>query len=261
MDVGDGCVVHAAAAAGVGVQGGFEDGAEDGGADGAPVEAVAHFFGDEAEYIFGEAGDFYISIMEEAAIDVGEGHEVVSEVGVAAAGGGVEDVEEFDEGVAGVFPAPAFEVGGEAAGGAEEAGVFGVEAEDDADAEDIEGALGGGVLRVFVLGEEGVVEAAHEFAGFDGDLDLFSFAGLGCLVYEEVKLVVVGGEVGEGELHGLTRGFGFVHVVDPDLVEVRGDDVAGSFADGQGLVVFEGLLVGGGEGAAVAFVGLVQGDA
>ena len=140
MDVLDGRVMHAAGAAGGGIQRALKDGAEDGGADQAPVKIVAGALEYEVPDLVADAGDFDVA-GEHAAVDIREGKEFLVLVRIAVFRFLVEDAEEFDE----LLP----EFGGrelrhvvvEQVLGAEKTGVFGVEAEDEAHAELIQRLL------------------------------------------------------------------------------------------------------------------------
>ncbi len=187
-------------------------------------EEVSDFFGN------GRDGRFF-GVAKEAAVDVGEGGEFGGEEAVAVLFLLVKNFEEVYEGVAGVFGAVGFEVTGEGVGG-KEAGVFGVETENDADAEDVQivEVFGGDVSDFgFVFGEEGLIELIDFLAGFDGDFDFDDVGEAGVFVDEDGEFLIVFGEVFEENFHGLAVGFASLHVVDPDFAEVGRNDVAGAF--------------------------------
>src|SRR5699024_10931534 len=93
-------------------------------------------------------------LLEEAAVDVGEGAEVGIEPGLAALVGGVENLEELHEQWAGVGAVGAGAVADETREGIflEDAGVVGEEAEHEAGKEELE------VASEVVVGFELVVE-------------------------------------------------------------------------------------------------------
>ena len=89
VDVLDGGVVHAAGAAGLGVERALEDGAEDGRRDFRPVEAQGGFPQDGFAQAVRELRDFH-GAGEERAVDVGERREGGLEVGGTFFARGVE---------------------------------------------------------------------------------------------------------------------------------------------------------------------------
>lgn len=247
QDVAFGGVVGADLAAFLGLHGGLEEGAEDGGGDFGPLEAGA------IEECFalagGEVGEAE-GFLEEFAVDVGEGGEVFGEVGVALVFGGVEDLEEECELWAevgavefGVVLEEEFE-----GVGLEEFGVFGEEAEEDADEEAFEGVAGE------ACGFELVVEVGEFFDGLEvGGVFGVELAGL--VAGDEGEVADVFVEVGEGELEGVGVVF---EVVEGDSGEIGDDDVAGGVVGAVGVGeivdVVEGLGVGFVEVSAAGFV-------
>ena len=237
-DVLDGGVVHAAAAAGLGVERALEDGAEDGRGDVRPVEVLGGVLEEGVLECRGELRDFD-GAREEGAVDVGERGEGGLEIGGAAGGGRVQDLEQFEEGVADVFGRQGREEVVELVVG-KDARVLGVEAEDEADAQDVQPVedFRGGVA---VLGEKGVVDAADDAARLDGDFHLARDAVAGG-VDQEAEAVEFVGEVGQAD--GLGLGVRVLHVVDVEFGEVARDDPAGALGVGQRGGVAAGLLEG-----------------
>ena len=136
MDVLDGGVDHAAGAARLGVERRLEEGPEDGGGDLAPVEArraeqqLANLLR-QRRYVVTAPNP------EQPAVGVGEGGEFRLQVGVALGDGRVEDAEEREEVAAQAVRVARLDEAAEAVLG-EDAGVLGVEAEDEPDAEPVQ---------------------------------------------------------------------------------------------------------------------------
>ena len=109
------------------------------------------------------------------------------------------------------------------AAAAENAGVFRVKAEHEADAEHVEAFERAGASRFGVLRGERVVDEPDDFARGDGDFRLASdvFASR---VDEKLQAVVFLSEV--FEQNHLRLAFGVFHVVDVEFGEVAGDDPA-----------------------------------
>ena len=106
---------------------------------------------------------------------------------------------------------------------AEDAGVFGVEAEDEADAENVETAERARIGGVAVLGEKFVVEEPDELSRLDGDFELAAGVFV-AFVHEEVEAVVFFLEIFETDDFGL--GVGALEVVNVEFGEVADDDPA-----------------------------------
>jgi len=137
----------------------------------------------------------------------------------------------------------------------EDAGVLGVEAEDEPDAEPVQRSEGVGrdatcCVRVFgrselrpsrIAFQQRVVELADDAAGLDGDLQL-AVDGLLLRVDEEREAVRLLREVAEADDERRRERPGAV--VDLEAVEVAGDNPAGLLVERTGVVVFAGLLVG-----------------
>ena len=135
-------VVHAVLAARLGVEGGLEDGAEDRGGDLAPVEALARVAEEDLRRLLRERRDRDV-LAEQGAADVGEGPELVREERAALLRLQPQRPEELRElQVERAEVELAHEVEELVLG--EDAGVLGVDAEDEADAELVQGREGVG---------------------------------------------------------------------------------------------------------------------
>lgn len=248
-------VVHPAAAARVGVEGALEEGAEDGGRDAAPVEIVARVLEEQGHDFGREAGYLDVRLGKEAAVDVGEGQESLPLVGVAPGGGRVEDAEEVDERTAGLLGRVLGQVVMELPVAAEEAGVFGIEAEDETHAEHVEAAQRGRTGGVAVLAEQRVVEPGHDFARLEGNFLLGADVAVAA-VDEELQPPAVLRQAREQDFLGLAPRL--FHVVDQEGAEVAGHNPAGAQGKGQAVGIALGLHVRS-EGHAVALqLGLAQ---
>ena len=230
MDVFDAGVVHAAGAAGLGVEGAFEDGAEDGGGDLAPVEIVACLGEEELLHVFVELGDLDIFPGEEAAVDVGEVQQDLVQIGIAFFVRSVEDLEKVDQGAAEILRGKGSEIIMELVLDGEDPGVLGIEAEDEPDAEDVQAFQREFSLLVDIMLEDPVVKLADDVAGLQGKFH-FPFDVVLCCIGQEGQTVVIAGEVLEQDLLGLAGGF--FHVIDEERGEIAGDDPAGTVGIGQ----------------------------
>ena len=103
MNVFDGGVVHASFPPGLRVQSALKDGSEDGGADHRPVKVLAGPVEDQVHNVLVQPGDHYVLVGEQPAVDVGEGGQVLVDVGVPVLRLGVQDAKEVDEGPSGVM--------------------------------------------------------------------------------------------------------------------------------------------------------------
>ena len=249
--------MHAALAPRLGIERAFEDGAEDGGGDSRPVEILARAAQEKVEEAFGEVGDFDGIVGEQAAVHVRERGEGFVHVGIAGVFRRVQDAEEVEDRSAGIARGEAFQIVAERAVGTEEPGVLGVEAEDDADAEDVEAFESVRVVRVFVLFEKFIVEQPDERSRLHGD---FQFAAdVGVLGVEE-KIEAPGFffEIFQEEnFRGVFRAF---EVVDVKFAEVADDDPARALGVGQFLGVALRLAERGEAGAVGLLVCLAQVD-
>jgi len=215
-----------------GVQYALEHAAEDGGADRAPVQLRR--LEQLESHRAGEIGGADLT-LEEPAVDVGEGPQILIEGGLALVDGGIEHLEEFAEAgseIAAVDVGAVAEIVLEGAA-FEDAGVIGEHAEDQADEEDFK------IVAGVAIGFEAVVEQGHALGGlavdgvFLGEVDAF-------FVDQEAEGADVIGEIGEGEFDGLAGG----EVVDAKSGEIGDDDGLREVVIGHGEDVFVGLLGG-----------------
>ena len=249
-DVPFGGVMGADLAAFAVVEDALEEGAEDGGGNAGPVEAAG---GEEAvAHVAGEAGGLD-GVLEEVAVDVGEGGEVFVEGGDALVGRGVEHFEEVVElgaEVGAVFAGAVFDEQVEL-GGFEDAGIVGEEAEEEPDEEPFQGRAP--VVARF----HGVVQFGHERGGLEVGR-VFLAEAVGLLADEEGEMLDVAVQVVEGEFdHGVSLIFGF-EVVEHHAGEIGHDHVAGDFVvpvhGGEFGDILEGLGLGLAEVLPGAFV-------
>ena len=111
-------------------------------------------------------------VCEQAAVHIGEGGQLVLHVGVAVGFFGVQHPEQLDQLGPDVGDVPVrhfLEVVVEFPVPAENTGVLGIETEHQPDAEHIQTFQAVGVGRVLVLGQNFVVERAHQLAGLEGN--------------------------------------------------------------------------------------------
>ena len=142
-----------------------------------------------------QPGDDHVLVGEQPAVDVGEGGQVLVDVGVPVLRLGVQDAEEVDEGPAGVAGV-VLQVPLEHAVTAENAGVLRVQAEHQPDAEGVEAFQGFGALWVLVLLQQGVVQHPHDLPGLEGDLHLLLYHRAPC-IHQELETVVFLFQVGQ----------------------------------------------------------------
>ncbi len=220
----------------------LEHGAENGRGNARPVEVdAAHEHGAQFGVEGGDAG----ALGKQAAVDIGEGAQVVVERGLALVFGGVEHVEQFGERGPQVFAVGAgtLHQAAEHTVVAKDAGVVGEQAEQQPGEEDFEvAAFEADVEQAFVQLADGVGGIAVDGRFFD-DLRGFVF---------EQKAEPVG-----LARQSFERGFpvlAFAQVVQADAGEVGGDDVARALGLGQGDEVIGGLIEGFVEIFAPAFV-------
>lgn len=118
--------------------------------------------------------------------------------------------------------------------------VLGVKAEDDTDAELVQGFQCLLILRIFVLLQEGIIKLTNKLTGLQGDLHLVgNFLDL--FVHEEIQHVIFCREIGQCYLDRI--GLYSVAVIDPDLLEIGCDDPAGTLTEGQIVIIVFGLLI------------------
>ena len=180
-------VVHAAVAAGLGVQRAFEDGAKNGRRNAAPVEAAT--LGEDElarRRVDGRDGD---GLGEEAAVDIGERGELGLHEFIAVFDLLIEHAKELDERRAEVLRTERVEVVMKLVAASENTGVLGVEAEDEAHDELVE------VLEVFrgrgvaVARQEGVIDFADERAGLAREVELALDVGVSHVDHEAEAVV------------------------------------------------------------------------
>ena len=107
----------------------------------------------------------------------------------------------------------------------ENAGIFGVHTEDEADAEDIQASQYFLLIRWWViLSPENIVNLTDQLTGFDGNLKLF-FDVLVLLLDEEVETIKFLFQV--FQQHFFRLAVGLLHVVNEELGKVAGDNPAG----------------------------------
>lgn len=258
VDIFNRRVMHAAGAARFGIERAFKNGAENRRGNFAPVKIVAGAGEENGFYGFVELGDFDVGVGEEPAVDVRERGERGVEIRVAVFRARVERLEKVDECAAQVARLEAGEIIVELIFRAENAGVFRVEAENEADAKHVEAferALGGGIA---VAAENFVVKQPDEFAGFDGKLH-FALEVRGVpVVGEKGKAVVFFREIFEEDDFGrVVRAF---HVVDAKFAEIADDDPARFFGKFEFVGVAFRLLERREERAVGLFGGLGEVD-
>ena len=110
--------------------------------------------------------------------------ERIVHIGVASVNRRVEDLKEVDERTSQLCHGELVEVVVEGGFGAEQSRIFGIEAEDQPDTEDIETLESNDAILVNILLEEFVVNDTHKIAGFDGHFHL-SLEVCVALVHEE----------------------------------------------------------------------------
>ena len=223
VDVLDGGVVHPARAAGLGVQGALEHRAEDGGADVPPVEVLADVVQQQVDDLLVEPRNLDTLIREQSAVHIGEGGQLVLHVGVAVSLFGVQHPEQLDQLGPDVGDVPVrhfLEIVVELAVPAEDAGVLGIEAEHQPDAEHIQAFQAVWISGVLVLRQNFVVECAHQLAGLEGNFHfLLDIAVAG--VHQELQAIIFLFQV--LEIDDLRFAVGALHVVDVELGKVAGD--------------------------------------
>ena len=125
---------------------------------------------------------------------------------------------------------------------AEDAGILGIEAEHQPDAEHIQAFQAVWIGGVLVLRQNFVVECAHQLAGLEGNFHfLFDIAVAG--VHQELQAVVFLFQV--LEVDDLRLAVGALHIIDVELGKVAGDHPPWMLGDRQLGDVPLGLLEGG----------------
>ena len=244
--------MHASGTARHGVERTLKYRAKDGRRDVAPVKAPAGTVDEHLLDFLGKERHFDLGAGKKSAVDIREGGEGGRKVGVALVDGRVEHLKEFDEGSAHALGGEGVEVVGEHVATAKHARIFGIEAEDEANAEHIEAAQGGGRSGVDVLREDGIVEAAYEFAGLNGHLHFAGQVGV-AVVDEELQAVIVLFEVGQENHLGLS--LGVFHIVNVELAEVAHHHPARTV----GVRQLGGVTLGLGKGCEHRAVALTDG--
>ena len=181
-----------------------------------------------ATYLVGELRDVYL-LGKQSAVGVGEGCQHRLVVLAALLRRRVQLFKKAYEGHAHVLRLIVRHVVVEHVAPSEDPGILGIEAEDEADAEDVEIARRHRVVPVVLL-DERVVEPSDNLAGLHRDLHLF-LQVVAALVDEELQAVVVGAEVPEQD--ALRLALGVLHVVDVELGKVARHDPFGVLRDGQ----------------------------
>ncbi len=108
---------------------------------------------------------------------------------------------------------------------AKNAGVLGVEAENQADAQHIQAFQRFRAFRVCVFGEQSVVESAHQFAGLERNLHFFLDMRF-LFVYQKFQPVVFFGQVGEQKAFRVV--IGLLHIVNVEFFKIADDNPAGT---------------------------------
>ena len=166
MDIFDTGVVHSSGAAGFGVECAFKDCTEDSRGDVAPVKIITGL-GEENVFDFViQTRNFdcitFIFRAEEASVDIWEFREFWVEIRIAFFNGCIKDFKEVEECATEIARIKADEIIVKLTFFAEDAGVFGVETEDEADAKFVETFESGFPLRVFVKFQNFIIELTND---------------------------------------------------------------------------------------------------
>ena len=246
VDVLDAGVMHAALAARLGVQRAFEHGPENGRTDFAPVEAEARARQKDFRGLFRNGRNrLALFFAEERPVHIGELGQLLFHETVPFFQRRVKRAEKLAKRHAHVLGTETLEIAVELFL-CEDAGVFGVEAEHQTNAENVEGVEVRSRGLFAELRQERVVNLAHDLARLDGDLQL-ALEAVAARVHQELQASDVAFEVlQQNLLRVVVRLF---HVIDQELLEIACDNPLGMLGKGQLSDVFLGLLKRGEERA------------
>ena len=161
VNVFDAGVVHATLAPSFSVERRFKDRAKNRRRNSAPIKAAARLFEEEVFYFGREVWNFNRAV-EEPAVDVRKFFQRVVKVRVAVVDGRVENFKQVEEVAANISRAA--EIIAKNFVRAENARRFGVKAEDESHAKFVEADERFVAVGVAVLGAQGVVKFADNFA-------------------------------------------------------------------------------------------------
>ena len=255
VDVFNTGVVHAAAAARCGVQGAFEHGAKDCGADFAPVKVFAGLQQKQLLDLVRKLGDFYVLVGKQAAVDVGEGSQLVVQVGVALGGRFVQHLKKVNQRAAQILGGIRLQIIVKHVLAPKDPRVLGIKAEHQPHAQHIQALQAARVGGILVLRQQRVVQPAHDGAGRYGNLhlllDVLVFA-----VHQKLQAVIIPFQI--LKINNLWLAKGLFHIINIKLRKVARHNPARTLRIGQLGRIALGLLEGGQQAAVRLLDRLVQ---
>ena len=258
MDILNAGIVHTAAAAGFGVQGGFKHRAEDGGADFRPVKVFAGVAQKHGFEFLGKRGNLNIFIREQTAVHIRkrcQGGVVIRQVRVTVLWLCVQNTEQLYQGFTNAACRNVLQIIMEHSVLAKDACILSIKAEHQANAEHIQAFQRGRIRGILVLFEQGIVQFTHQLARLQRNLHFF-LDTLVSRVHQELQAVVF---LFQFRQRNHFRGIiGAVHVVDVKLLEIADHNPSGIHIVGQITSIAAGLLERGQHGAVTLLVALSQ---